>query len=311
MKTSLLALHLCATLAIALAVAGCSGGTASPIAPPGAMPASSLLHRNHQASHIQPNSASLVYVSEWTAGQVLVYHYPSLHPAGVIQESLPFGLCVNGANGDVYVVDRDTAPVVDGYHHGATTPFTTLSLGSAYPISCAVDATTGNLAVTTDITVAIYLGGTGSPTFVPSSIGNMWGAGYDPSGNLWLSGQPNSCVASCYAEISHTNPVGPMVPVTLQATIANPGGVQWDGHHMTIGDQYASTIWKVKPNGHTFGTASLPGAVEVPFYDVLGQKVVATDRNLHKFYLYNYVTGTLLNSVTLPPGDVTGIGISQ
>ena len=161
--------------------------------------------------------------------------------------------------------------------------------------------------MTTDLDVAIFLNAAGSPNFVNSAIGNMWAAGYDPSGNLWLDGS-----FSGYAEISHTNPLGPMVAVTLQATIASPAGVQWDGHHMTIGDRGAAKIWQVKPNGHTFGTALLPGAVEVPFHDVLGQKVVVTDRNLHKIDLYNYSTGALINSVTLPSFyELVGIGISQ
>lgn len=307
MKT-LLALRVCATLAVALAMAGCSGGSASQLAPSIAMPASAAFHQNHRTSHVQPNSANLLYVTDYGQNEVLIYHYPSLNPAGVIFEPAPFGLCVDGTNGDIYVVNRaDGYNGVYGYHHGASTPFTTLSLGSTNPISCAVDPTTGNLAVTTDLNVAIYLNAAGSPTFINSTIGNMWGAGYDPSGNLWL----DDASFGGYAEISHTNPVGPMVPVTLQATIANPGGVQWDGHHMTIGDIGAAKIWQVKPNGHTFGTASLPGAVNVPFYDVLGHKVVATDRTLHKIYLYNYDTGALINSIMVPNDELIGIGISQ
>ena len=308
MRTSRSGLRVCATLAFALATAGCNGGASSALAPSAAMPASATFHRHHVKSWIQPNSAKLLYVADYANGLILVYHYPSLNPAGVIEDLAPFGLCVNGANGDVYAVERaDGFNSVVGYHHGATTPFTSLSLGSNAPISCAVDPSTGNLAVTTDLNVAIFLNAAGSPNFVTSTIGNMWGAGYDPSGNLWLDGS-----FSGYAEISHTNPLGPMVPVTLQATIANPGGVQWDGHHMTIGDQGAAKIWQVKPNGQTFGTASLPGAVVVPFYDVLGQKVAATDRNLDKIYLYNYSTGALIHSVTLPSGyELIGIGISE
>jgi len=307
MKTSFLALRMFAAPTIALTIAGC-GGAASPIASSPAMPGALVSQRHHEAPHLQPNSANLLYVTSYGLQKVYVYHYPSLNPAGVLTEVAPFGLCINDANGDIYVVDRaDGYNLVDGYHHGATTPFTTLTLGSVDPISCAVDPTTGNLAVTTDNSVAIFLNAAGSPNFVSSTIGNMWGAGYDPNGNLFV----DDSSFGGYAEISHTNPLGPMVPVTLQATIAHPGGVQWDGHHMTVGDQYAQIIYQLKPNGHTFGTVSLPGSVEVPYYDVLGHKVVATDRNLHKIYLYNYDTGTMINSITLPADDVLGIGISQ
>lgn len=305
MKTSRAGLRVCATIVAALAAA-CGGGTVQ-LAPPGTIPAMRL-QQNHGKS-VQPDSTNLLYVTVYSMNEVLVYHYPSLNPAGVITDVAPFGLCVNRINGDVYVVNRaDGYNGVVGYHHGASTPFTSLSVGSANPISCAVDPTTGNLAVTTDLSVAIYFNAAGSPNFVNSSIGNLWGAGYDPSGNLWL----DDSSFGGYAEISHTNPIGTMVPVTLQANVANPGGVEWDGHHMTIGDRYAQTIWQVKPNGHTFGTASLPGSVEISFYDVLGHKVVATDRNLHKIFLYNYDTGALINSITLSSAyELIGIGISQ
>ena len=79
------------------------------------------------------------------------------------------GECVDGA-GNVFVTNSFKGQILE-YAHGGTTPIATLSDPNQYPIDCAVDPTTGNLAVTNYFaktgpgSVAIYQGAQGAPLF--------------------------------------------------------------------------------------------------------------------------------------------------
>jgi hypothetical protein len=79
------------------------------------------------------------------------------------------GACAD-ANGDVFIVESLS---INEYAHGGTQPIATLSDPSGYGFGCAVDPTTGNLAVVNDgsryisTDVLIYHNASGEPVGYP------------------------------------------------------------------------------------------------------------------------------------------------
>ena len=118
-------------------------------------------------------SENLLYVSDIGTNEVDVYPYPSGSLVGKLSGfGSVAGLCANKA-GDVFVVDE--AGPVQMFAHGGTSPIRKLTTTGA-PYGCAVDPTTGNLALTNLSsylygTIAIYpkANGTPSSTRIPAS----------------------------------------------------------------------------------------------------------------------------------------------
>ena len=107
------------------------------------------------------------------------------------------GDCVDNA-GNVFVVNFGTSSGGGGdvveYAHGGTTPIKTLTYPNAYLNGCAVDPTTGNLAVTDYRPsngnrgkggVLIYPSASGTPTkYVDPGMADYGYCAYDSAGNL-------------------------------------------------------------------------------------------------------------------------------
>src|SRR5579862_2898865 len=105
----------------------------------------------------------------------------------------PGGLC-SDASGDVYITDGEQG-LIYAYPAGASLPDDVIDDRPEQPISCAVDPTTGNLAVTNDLSlssgnVAIYAPGSDSKptTYAAPNMTSYAFAAYDPSGNLYVDG---------------------------------------------------------------------------------------------------------------------------
>jgi len=100
------------------------------------------------------------------------------------------GECVDGS-GDVFVPawtpEQSVQSYIYEFAHGGTKPIQILTDGTVLNTSCAIDPTTGDLAVTYFRGVAIFPNAQGTPTFysVPN-YGAQWSA-YDPDGDLFVS----------------------------------------------------------------------------------------------------------------------------
>ena len=226
--------------ATAMLLAGC-GGSQAPIAAPGTMPqvAAIATHADRGGSWMAPDAKKndLLYISSSLNGDVYVYSYPHDRLEGKLTGfSSPAGECVD-KSGHVFITSGSG---ILEYAHGGTTPIATLKdAGSAR--GCSVDPKTGNLAVTNYSTlssaqgnVAIYKNAEGRPTYLTDSkIQHEYYCGYDNAGNLFVDGFDSSYLVKL-SEI----PSGrtSFKNITLDQTIDGPGGVQWDGKHLALGN---------------------------------------------------------------------------
>lgn len=140
--------------------AGC-GGSQPPIGAPGEAQPSvrqsspfSDARRNAVAGAKNDESSSwmapdvqtqdLLYVTNTKT--VTVYSYPKGKLEGTLRVGyLPHGECVD-KKGDVFVTNLDNAQIVE-YAHGGKKPILVLHSPSSDPAGCAIDPTTGDLAV--------------------------------------------------------------------------------------------------------------------------------------------------------------------
>ena len=167
------------SIGAAAALAACSQA-APPMAAPGVMPQSrAIAAETDQRSWVSHKAATsdLLYVG--TLGRGLsMYTYPEGKLVGVVQNpnfSYLAGECVDGS-GDVFVTNLGNNEIFE-YEHGSTKLLQTLYAPTSYRgIDCAIDPTTGNLAVS----LRRVRGG--------AAIFTYFFCGYDDKGNLFVDG---------------------------------------------------------------------------------------------------------------------------
>jgi hypothetical protein len=184
-------------------LAGC-GGSQPPIGAPGAMPQrrAATTPANRAESWMLPEAKSedLLYASN-TSNEVFVYSYPTMVVVGEL--SLPqnaWGVC-SDKQGHVFVttmgsISKSVSTVYE-YAHGGTKPIQSLT-DPGLPNSCAIDPSTGNLAVTNWFgnlgsfdhgNVAVFTNATGNASvYYDPDIYWYWWCTYDSSGNLYVDG---------------------------------------------------------------------------------------------------------------------------
>ena len=142
----------------------------------------------------------------------------------------------------------------------------TLSDPYQEPDDCSVDRTTGNLAVANiGGSVSIYEGARGHPKQrTDSEIAYMFFLSYDGRGALFVDGENDHFDQFELAEL----PAGGkrFAKITLDQTIGFPGGVEWDGNHLALGDQDQALIYRFTISGSSgtkIGTVQLERAADV------------------------------------------------
>ena len=138
---------------------------------------------------------NLLYVSDEGANDVDVYAYPAGTRAGKLTNlAQPAGLCTDTL-GDVWVVQSSSAKITE-FGHGGAKPIATLTIsGARRLLGCAVDPTTGNLAVT-DLgnskgggSLWVFAHAQGTPkNYRDPKISFAYFDGYDLGGNLFVDG---------------------------------------------------------------------------------------------------------------------------
>jgi hypothetical protein len=271
------------SVGVAAMLAGC-GGSQPPLGAPGAMPQSSQITTQaaRGESWMLPEAVTqnLLYISN--VRTVTVYSYPKGKLKGTLKHFyIATGECVD-KKGDVFIVD-DGYGRVFMYGHGGTKRVRTL-VATGNPVGCSIDPTTGNLAVTTlghgsNGSIEIFKNAGGNPTpYQDSAFQQMYFCGYDDKGNLFVDGvhSPGGTGDFVFAELPKGSSI--FTNIVLNQYIGFPGGVQWDGKHVAIGDQ-TTNIYEFAINGSTgtiAGTTQMgSGAQYVKQFWIQGRTVIA------------------------------------
>jgi hypothetical protein len=278
-------------------------------------------HPDRRRSWMAPDAKhrDLLYLSNEEADDVYVYSWPGLKLKGTLTGFYaPNGLCADKA-GNVFVANEDTSQIFE-YAHGGTSPINKLSDPGQYPVGCSVDPTTGNLAVTNIDTpkggpgnVAIYAHSSGTPaTYTIPSFYYYFFCGYDNKGDLFVDGTASGSAFE-FAEL----PSGAtsLESITLNQTIDFPGGVEWDGEYVAIGDQEQPYIYEFAVSGTT-GTLArstpLDGTDDVSQFWIPGGHVVAPDFLNNEVQVFDYPTGgtaiKAIPNITTPIGSALSKG---
>jgi hypothetical protein len=200
-------------------------------------------HPDHHKSWVSPDAKRvprLLFVSDSGKDDVYIYSLPHMTLEGTLTGfSDPQGLC-SDTKGNVYVVNTGTNEVLTYSHSG--TPLQPYVDPFGHPVGCAVDPSSGQLAVA-DISgfsgagQVVYLYFT---SIAPVAVSNpaqysYYFLGFGPNSELWVSGRDSYgayMVSSCgYKSCSTVKLSG--------GTIYFPGAVQWDNvrHQWVLFDQ--------------------------------------------------------------------------
>lgn len=186
------------SIGIAALLVGC-GGSPPPIGTPGTMPQTSDLatHAERGTSWMAPDAREkdLLYVTN--SNTVTAYSYSDGDLEGtLISGNEPMGDCVD-AKGDIWIVTAGGEigdDYIVEYAHGGKNPIAILQSPNVAPVGCAIDPTTGNLAVATQGvhgsgSVAIFPNASGRPTqYTNSNTSAYTWLSYDKEGDLFANG---------------------------------------------------------------------------------------------------------------------------
>jgi hypothetical protein len=209
----------------------------------GALPQSKAVAQRHGQSWMQPQASGqdLIYVADvgtFYHQGVDVYSYPQGKEVGFLQPDgdAYSGLCADSV-GSVWVLTWATngQAFYTKYGHGGTQPITTI-IASGVPSSCAVDPSTGNLAIANfedfDIgrsrgDIAIYQAGQGKPVdYYDDSITQYDFCTYDGKGNLYADGNAN-----LLNELARNS--GTLLHVYFKKNFT-PGSLEWNGGSLAV-----------------------------------------------------------------------------
>lgn len=276
--------HFALTATVIIAFAGCG---ATPTT--GTMPQTATGSAQTGAYPGARSSGDLLYVddsgTDYSRAYALAYTYPQgKHVTTLTGFRRLAGEC-SDANGNVFIVapgeELSNPTTIYEFAHGGSQPMATLS-ESGEGFGCAVDPTTGNLAVanTSDQDnpyksgyggVAVFTNAQGNPTmYYSSTIEAFWYCGYDDKGNLYLSASESSGLglASLPAGSGSSIELVSLNKSLYDAWYFSPS-VQWDGKEMTV----SSTL-------RQGGIGSDSGPINVYRLSISGQKatVIGTTR---------------------------------
>lgn len=295
-------------------LAGCGGVGGSQVSalPPAAEGAAI------RTSWMSPDAKrrDLLYVSDLYDDHVNVYSYPLGKLEGVLTgfQAVHYE-CVDAA-GNVFIANGGAKQVLE-YAHGGTKPIKTYT-EPGFTHGCAIDPTTGDLAVLHDPPTSgyggfsIYTHAKGKPKeYVTPNVFRVYFIGYDGKGNLFVDGSAYHLMFEI-AEL----PAGSQTPqaITLNQTIFLPGAIAWDGKYLAVGDQVSiygpSKIYQFSISGSTGtlkGTTSLSNSCDVLQFWLQGSRVITSDVCAPHALYFNYPAGgsstkTISNSLHEPVG---------
>jgi hypothetical protein len=244
------------------------------------------VHSSDGRSWMEPEARQikrLLYASDWDYNVVRVYNYDTGKEVGTLTNvSQPVGQCVDKP-GDIWITNLTQDFVVE-YPHGGQTPIKMLTTDGP-GVGCAIDPTTGNLAVVTSkigsgMEVQVWENASGSPTDYSdeTDCGLMPPPGYDPNGNLYVESGNKGSV--CELPAGGTA----LVKVPFDHSIKSSGGVMWDGKYLTFADWgyesgRATAIYRAKRARGGLTVVSITVIRNRPCGAEVGQPFIVGEKN--------------------------------
>jgi hypothetical protein len=234
-------------------------------------PAALLARAPSHGSWMDPSAKAqrLMYVSDPGNRAVYVYAVSSNTLVGTLTHfTYPLGECID-AQSNVWIVDNDQ--LVE-YAHGGTTPIGSIPVGyygSQHPYSCAVDPTTGDIAISI---INRYQGNDAGlilictpradcGSYVTHARAYVYFVSYDKNGNLYADGLKRDS-GNFWMVMRPAG--GVFEKFTIKgANIASPGGLVHAEGVFSVGAPGASgnsIIYQVASDGTVTGTTQLSGA---------------------------------------------------
>jgi hypothetical protein len=212
---------------------GCAGSQSSVGAPSASLQNSALVQpveTGQSSIRARAKNGDLLYVSDPLSG-VYIFSYPQGRLLGTLTgfQYGPEGLC-SDRFGNVFVTDQ--ASVIE-FAHGGTEPIKTY-VDTKLPIACAVDPSTGNLAVANHSgtgSISIYEQGSGYAQTYPVPFLAQF-VTYDRNGNLYADGVGNP--ATPIAELRKEGDAFEKITYPGRNS-GEPAGLQWRGNDLELG----------------------------------------------------------------------------
>ncbi len=184
----------------------------------------------------------LLYVADYSRGTIDVYTYPQDVRIRRLDCCVnPSGLCVD-RSGDIWVTDSASKELVEFKHNG-THPLRTLKDSAGFPVACAVDQKTGDLAVANQYgRVLIFRQAHNPPVHVvePYDFSSSFVA-YDGSGTLFIEGPVSKNYHLQMLRVNLGKRRAAIVNIKLKFSHFAPAGLQWDGTDLAVGNAYGIT----------------------------------------------------------------------
>lgn len=263
---------------------------------------------------------SLLYVADLFNNRLMVYAYATGTFEGEIDGfSAVHYECVDAA-GDVFVANGAANDLLE-YAHGGTKAIKTYH-EPGFVHACAIDPTSGNLAVLHDpasygpggISIFRHAQGTGKEYTTPNVFAVSF-IGYDGHSNLYVNGT-DMHVAYEMAKL----PAGgdAFKAVTLNQSIVMPGAIQWDGTHLAVGDQVSdsgpSKIYEFSMSGTTgtlVHTTPLSDSCDVLQFWIQGARVITSNDCAHHVLYFDYPKGgSSIKTISHGLGQPIGVVVS-
>jgi hypothetical protein len=209
--------------------------------------------------------APLLYVGDWSTNDVFVFSGFPKNPqlAGTLTGfDVPYGMCID-KKGDVFISNYAGGEVYE-YAHGGTTVLNTY-VTSGYAVGCSISAH-GDVAVTDETgpggqgagQVCIWRRGKGTSTcHGPGSrcYNYLWAFGYDNTGNLIGNTSPGIDRGLPIEQCAILAGASSVIELSSNVKPNYPGGTQWDGKYIAVGDQVseygAAGVWEATLSGTT------------------------------------------------------------
>ncbi|HEY1883781.1 MAG TPA: hypothetical protein VGG51_12150 [Candidatus Cybelea sp.] len=257
--------------------AGGSSGAAMPAAPAAMRPHSNVAHFASAGSwfrHDSGSSGDLVYMADGENIDIYSFAGKQVGQLKGFRSTAVYGLC-SDPDGNVWVTYGGS---LLEYARGGTVPIAQFYTDET-AVSCAVDPTTGDIAVSEGTgegrigvgnEVAVYTDIYASPEIYRDSDVNYYlFTTYDSDGNLFVDGSSNIQRNTALVELPQGGSA--LQTVKMDEKFGKVGGLQWDSQYVAIGDSEKQLIYEMSiadGSATTVGTTRLHAWRGARFKDI-------------------------------------------